>query len=52
MSSPRRFMAIFDAHAGWDKRWERGQLVTRPAGSWQSSTRIQAGIVGKNAAFG
>lgn len=45
MSSPRRIMAIYDAHAGWDRRHERGQWVTRPTHfmpAWRAVTRFAA----------
>lgn len=43
MSSPRRFMQIFDAHSGWDRRHERGQWVVRPTFSlpaWRATVRF------------
>jgi hypothetical protein len=31
----KRFMLIFDAHAGWDRRLERGKWVTKPTFSME-----------------
>jgi hypothetical protein len=43
MSSPRRFMAIYDAHSGWDRRLERGEWVSRPTftmAAWRAAVRF------------
>lgn len=44
MSSPKKFVALYDLHVGWEKKWEKGELVTFPTFNKKSIDAAKAFI--------